>query len=63
MSSSLQIQQFGYTNNDTHLFKAVGLKVAMGNATPLLKSHADVVCNAVNDDGLAEFIQDMVVQN
>lgn len=48
----------GDSNNDIHLFKAVGLKVAMGNATDLLKSQADLVCDTVENDGLAKFIEE-----
>jgi HAD superfamily hydrolase (TIGR01484 family) len=47
----------GDANNDVHLFKAVGYKVAMGNATDLLKSQADEVCDSVDEDGLAKFIE------
>lgn len=49
----------GDANNDIHLFRAVGLKVAMGNATDLLKAQADVVCDSVDNDGLAKFIEEM----
>lgn len=51
----------GDANNDVHLFKSIGLKVAMGNATDLLKSQADVVCEAVEDDGLAKIIEEMLI--
>lgn len=47
----------GDANNDIHLFKAVGKKVAMGNATDLLKSQADEVCGSIDEDGLAIFIE------
>lgn len=47
----------GDANNDVHLFRAVGLKVAMGNATPLLKSQADEICDSVDDNGLAKLIR------
>jgi HAD superfamily hydrolase (TIGR01484 family) len=46
----------GDSNNDVHLFKSVGRKVAMGNSTDLLKSQADEVCGSVSEDGLAELI-------
>lgn len=46
----------GDGNNDIHLFRGVGTKVAMGNATELLKSQADIICKSVEDDGLAEII-------
>jgi hydroxymethylpyrimidine pyrophosphatase-like HAD family hydrolase len=52
----------GDANNDVHLFKAVGLKVAMGNGTELLKSQADVVCDTVDNDGLAKFIEEIIQQ-
>lgn len=47
----------GDANNDVHLFKAVGRKIAMGNATDLLKSQADEVCDSVDNDGLAKVIE------
>jgi hydroxymethylpyrimidine pyrophosphatase-like HAD family hydrolase len=52
----------GDANNDVHLFKGVGLKVAMGNATELLKSQADVVCDTVDNDGLAKYIEEQVAK-
>lgn len=53
----------GDANNDIHLFKAVGLKVAMGNATDQLKAQADVVCDTVDNDGLAKFIEETANRN
>ncbi|HVQ44292.1 MAG TPA: HAD family hydrolase [Candidatus Saccharimonadia bacterium] len=50
----------GDGNNDVHLFRGVGKKVAMGNATELLKSQADVVCDSVDHDGLAKFIEEFM---
>ena len=47
----------GDGENDIHLFAAVGLKVAMGNATPHLKTAADITCASVDEDGLAEIIE------
>ena len=47
----------GDANNDIHLFKSVGHKVAMGNATELLKSKADEICDDVDSDGLAKLIE------
>ncbi len=51
----------GDANNDVHLFKSVGLKVAMGNATDMLKSQADIVCESVENDGLAKIIDEMLI--
>ncbi len=47
----------GDGNNDLHLFRSVGLKVAMGNAMTELKAAADVIAPSVDDDGLAEIIE------
>lgn len=46
--------------NDIHLFNAVGIKIAMGNAVEELKSVADRVIKDVKEDGLAEFIREIV---
>lgn len=43
--------------NDLHLFRSVGLKVAMGNAAPELKSAADIIAPSVEEDGLAIIIE------
>lgn len=45
--------------NDTHLFAAGGLKVAMGNAQAELKERADLVIGDVADDGLAEYLESL----
>lgn len=50
----------GDADNDVHLFKAVGYRVAMGNATKLLKSQADETCASVEEDGLAQLIERFV---
>jgi HAD superfamily hydrolase (TIGR01484 family) len=47
----------GDGHNDTHLFNAVGYKVAMGNAVNELKSKADLVIGSIENDGLALFIE------
>lgn len=47
----------GDGNNDLHLFRSVGLKVAMGNATAELKAAADIIAPSVDEDGLAEIIE------
>ena len=47
----------GDGNNDLHLFRSVGLKVAMGNATPELKAAADIIAPPVDEDGLAHIIE------
>lgn len=47
----------GDANNDIHLFRAVGHKVAMGNGTDKLKAQADEICDTVDNDGLAKIIE------
>ena len=49
----------GDGHNDLHLFNAVGMKVAMGNAVPELKAAADRVIGSVEDDGLVEFLEEL----
>lgn len=43
--------------NDLHLFNAVGMKIAMGNAVPELKNAADKVIGSVREDGLVDFFE------
>lgn len=47
----------GDGNNDLALFRSVGLKIAMGNATAELKAAADVIAPTVEEDGLADIIE------
>lgn len=48
--------------NDIHLFNAVNLKVAMGNAVGELKAASDMVIGSVKDDGLAEYFEELAKQ-
>lgn len=50
----------GDGHNDIHLFAAVKNKIAMGNAVPELKQAADRVIGSVQDDGLAEYLSELV---
>lgn len=43
---------FGDGNNDIEMLQAVGLGVAMGNASAELKEMADDICGHVADDGI-----------
>ena len=52
----------GDSGNDLPLFENAGFKVAMGNASPLLKQAADVVVASVKDNGLAEAIQKYILR-
>lgn len=47
--------------NDFSLFKACGLKVAMGNAVPQLKAIADFVAPTVEEDGVAVVIEKFIL--
>lgn len=49
----------GDGHNDIHLFKSVGLKVAMGNAELELKQKADMVIDSIKHDGLAKFLEEI----
>ena len=50
----------GDGHNDIHLFNAVGKKVAMGNATQILKDAADIIVGTVKEDGMTKFLQTLV---
>lgn len=51
----------GDGDNDIPLFKHAGIKVAMGNATPLLKGEADCIVASVHKDGLTEAINKYII--
>ena len=46
---------FGDGNNDIEMLQAVGMGVAMGNASDDLKAVADDICGAVADDGIYHY--------
>lgn len=47
--------------NDFPLLLGSGLKIAMGNAVPELKTIADFICPSVDQDGLAVFIEKFIL--
>lgn len=51
----------GDSNNDLPLFRGVGYKVAMGNATEELRAEADYITASVAEDGLAQFIEQKIL--
>lgn len=53
----------GDGDNDVPLFENAGLKVAMGNATELLKTQADHIVSSVTDDGFAEAMNRFVLKD
>lgn len=58
-----EVIAIGDSYNDFALLMAAGLKVAMGNALPELKSVADVIAPSVNNDGVAEIIEKYIFKN
>ena len=50
---------FGDGPNDMEIFDYVGLKVAMGNATPELKEKADYVTGTVEEDGIFNALEEL----
>lgn len=52
-----QVMVVGDGGNDLPLFDLAGIKVAMGNASEELKSHADWIAPSVDEDGLAAAIE------
>lgn len=55
-----QVAGIGDARNDLAMFDEVGLRIAMGNADPQVKAAADVVCPGVDEDGLADVIEDLI---
>jgi hydroxymethylpyrimidine pyrophosphatase-like HAD family hydrolase len=51
----------GDGNNDIPLFRSARVKVAVGNASELLKAEADYIVGSVTDDGFAEAINKFVI--
>lgn len=50
---------FGDGLNDVEMLDAVSIGVAMGNALPEVKKHADFIADHVNADGLAKAMQEL----
>lgn len=50
-----QAMAFGDSQNDLDMLKAVGVGVAMGNATAPVKAVADQICGAVSEDGIYHY--------
>jgi hydroxymethylpyrimidine pyrophosphatase-like HAD family hydrolase len=57
--SKAEIIGVGDNNNDVDLFREVGYKIAMANATDSLKAVSDFICGSVEQDGLATLIEDI----
>ncbi|MDO8583167.1 MAG: HAD-IIB family hydrolase [bacterium] len=53
----------GDGHNDISLLAACGLKIAMGNAIPEIKTMADYIAPSVEEDGLAHVIERFILKN
>ena len=54
------IMAFGDFNNDVEMLAAVGLGIAVKNASPRAKSAADLVIGSVEEHGPAEFLKELL---
>ncbi len=54
---------FGDSENDREVLAHVGTGVAMGNAIPELKAIADYTIADTDDDGIAQFVDQLLAQN
>ncbi len=50
---------FGDSINDLEMIETVGTSVCMANGSPALKEKSDIICPAVEDDGLAKAFRDL----
>lgn len=55
-----QVMACGDSENDADMLRAVGLSVAMGNASPQIQSLADWVTDTNNQDGVAKALERFV---
>lgn len=51
----------GDSDNDLPIFESVGFKVAVGNATKILKEKADYIAPSVEEDGLVKVIEERLI--
>lgn len=56
-----EIMCIGDSENDISMFKAAGLKIAMGNATEELKAMADYVTDTNNNSGVGKAIEKFIL--
>lgn len=54
------IVAFGDNLNDLELFKAAGIKVAMGNAEDRLKEQADIIAPPNDEGGVGKVVEDLL---
>ncbi len=53
----------GDSGNDMPLFEVGGIKVAMGNAAEELKKISDIIIPSIDEDGLAQLIEEKILNN
>lgn len=56
-----QVMAIGDSENDAEMLRAVGLGVAMGNASPSVKALADAVTDDNESDGVAKAIRNYLL--
>ena len=52
---------FGDSMNDLDMIKICGTSIVMGNGTEKLKQYADIVCGAMNEEGIFNQLQSMKI--
>lgn len=50
---------FGDSMNDLQMIQTAGMGIAMGNASSQLKTHADMVCKSVEEDGVYYMMKEL----
>lgn len=55
-----EIMAIGDQDNDIEMLRAAGIGVAMGNATPKLKTVADFITKSVDEDGVVYAVQEYI---
>lgn len=56
------IMAIGDNNNDVPMLEIAGVGVAMGNALQAIKNKADIVTKSNEDDGVAEILEQYILQ-
>lgn len=57
-----EVACFGDENNDLPMFAVAGHRVAVANARPGVKAEATRVVSGVEEDGVAEFLEELLAQ-
>lgn len=54
---------FGDGGNDISMLRHAGIGVAMGNANDEVKASADYVTTSVDEDGIANALRELIIDN